>query len=427
MEAQRTRRRYDHRFRSIVHETGDIELAVRKGVPRSTARDWSRLAPSEVVTFDVASMSEQELRKEVAQLRKRNATLLAILRLVVVLLKVCEVSLVRRRVPEGQKKRLLLRAVDRSKDTITLRTALRVLGLSKTRYHAWKREEECELDDASSCPQSHPHQLTAEERGVVKDMVTSEDYRHVPTSTLAVLAQRLERVYASASTWHRLVRSYGWRRPRKRVHPAKPRLGIRASAPNQIWHVDTSVVRLLDGSRAYLYAVLDNFSRRILAWRVSADFDPTNTLAVLLEAGNFTVSTDGPPMLLADGGIENRTAAIDELVNSGALRRILAQTEIACSNSMIESWWRVLKHQWLFLNDLDSVRTLRRLVEYYVGEHNTQLPHSAFHGQTPDEVYFGTGDLVPADLDVRRKAARACRMAVNRARSCRVCREFAVG
>ena len=98
MEAQRTRHRYDHRFRSIVHETGDIELAVRKGVPRSTARDWSRLAPSEVVTFDVASMSEQELRKEVAQLRKRNATLLAILRLVVVLLKVCEVSLVRRRV-----------------------------------------------------------------------------------------------------------------------------------------------------------------------------------------------------------------------------------------------------------------------------------------------------------------------------------------
>ena len=53
MEAQRTRRRYDHRFRSIVHKTGDIEFAVRKGVPRSTARDWSRLAPSEVLTDEV--------------------------------------------------------------------------------------------------------------------------------------------------------------------------------------------------------------------------------------------------------------------------------------------------------------------------------------------------------------------------------------
>jgi len=130
MEAQRTRRRYDHRFRSIVHETGDIELAVRKGVPRSTARDWSRLAPSEVLTFDVASMSEQELRKEVTQLRERNARLQAILRLIVVLLKVCDVSMVRRRLPSGQKKRALLRAVDRSTESLPLGKALRLLGPS---------------------------------------------------------------------------------------------------------------------------------------------------------------------------------------------------------------------------------------------------------------------------------------------------------
>ncbi len=79
-------------------------------MPRSTARDWSRLAPSEVLTFDVASMSEQELRKEVTQLRERNARIQAILRLIVVLLKVCDVSMVRRRLPSGQKKRALLRA-----------------------------------------------------------------------------------------------------------------------------------------------------------------------------------------------------------------------------------------------------------------------------------------------------------------------------
>ena len=35
-----------------------------------------------------------------------------------------------------------------------------------------------------------------------------------------------------------------------------------------MWHVDTTVIRLLDGTRAYLHAVIDNFSRRILAWRV---------------------------------------------------------------------------------------------------------------------------------------------------------------
>jgi len=421
MEAQRTRRRYDHRFRSIVHETGDIELAVRKGVPRSTARDWSRLAPSDVLTFDVASMSEQELRKEVTQLRERNARLQAILRLIVVLLKVCDVSMVRRRLPSGQKKRALLRAVDRSTESLPLRKALRLLGLSKSRYYSWKREEECELDDSSSCPHAHPQQLTPDERVVVKDMVADDDYRHVPTGTLALLAQRLGKVFASPSTWHRLVRTHGWRRPRKRVHPAKPRLGIRTSAPNEIWHVDTSVVRLIDGSHAYIYAVIDNYSRRILGWRVSENFDPINTLAILLEAGCSAESDESPPTLLADNGVENKTKAIDGLVNSGALRRVLAQTEIACSNSMIEAWWRTLKHQWLFLNNLDSVCAIRRLVDFYIAEHNTRLPHSAFRGQTPDEMYFGTGTDIPGDLVSKRKEARAARMAVNRERSCPVC------
>ena len=423
MEAQRIRRRYDHRFREVVRETGDIELAVRNGVPRSTARDWSRLVSPKVITLDVASMSDDELRREVIELRERNARLFAILRLVVVLLKVCEVSLRHRRVPDGDKKRLVIRAVDRSKNVLSLRKVLLVLGLSKTRYHEWKREEGCELDDVSSCPQSHPQQLTTQEREVVKDMVTSEDYRHVPTGTLAMLAQRLGRVFASPSTWHRLVRRNSWRRPRKRVHPAKPRLGIRASSPDEIWHVDTTVIRLLDGSHAYLYAVIDNFSRRVLGWRVSERFDPTNTLEILLEAGSRVDPADSPPTLLADSGVENRTKAIDQLVESGAFRRVLAQVEIACSNSMIESWWRSLKHQWLFLNQLDSVGTLRRLVGFYLAEHNSQLPHSAFRGQTPDEMYFGSGGHVSGDLDVKRKEARAVRMAANRARSCRVCRE----
>ncbi len=75
MEAQRLRRRYDHRFRKVVRETGDIELAVRNGVPRSTARDWSRLASPKVITLDVASMSDDELRREVIELRERNARL----------------------------------------------------------------------------------------------------------------------------------------------------------------------------------------------------------------------------------------------------------------------------------------------------------------------------------------------------------------
>src|ERR1700686_2828396 len=103
---------------------------------------------------------------------------------------------------------------------------------------------------------------------------------------------------------------------------------------------------------------------------------------------------------------------------TGVLRRLLAFTELKFSNSMIEAWWRSLKHQWLFLPSLDSVTTIRRLVAFYVDEHNRVLPHSAFHGQTPDEMYFGTGDAGPADLMSRAAAARRARGEGNRSASC---------
>jgi len=422
MATTRTRHTYDHRFPQLVRATGDPRLAIERGVPRSTARDWSRRSRAGIVTLDLPERGTLELEREVVILRKRNAKLIAVLRLLVALVKALGVTLAGRRVPDGAGKKRLLEAVDRSRTALSLRIALRIVGLSASRYHSWRREEECALDDVSSCPRSHPHQLSADEIQTVKDMATSEDYRHVPTGTLAVLAQRLGKVFASPATWYRAVRRHRLRRPRRRVHPAKPKIGIRASRPNEVWHVDTTVIRFLDGTRAYVYAVLDNFSRRVLAWRISERFDPGNTVDILIEAARSKTPAGTPPTVLADAGVENANAKIDELIGSGVLRRVLAQTEMAFSNSMIESWWRSLKHQWLYLNTLDTLASLRKLVAFYVEEHNTRLPHSAFRGETPDEMYFGTGGHVREALASQSTKARTARREANRAVSCATCK-----
>jgi transposase InsO family protein len=157
-----------------------------------------------------------------------------------------------------------------------------------------------------------------------------------------------------------------------------------------MWHIDTTVIRLLDGTRAYLPAVIDNFSRRILAWRVVDGFAPGTSVTVLLEASRAAARSETTPVVLADAGVENVNAEVDALIETGVLRRLLAFTELKFSNSMIEAWWRSLKHQWLFLHSLDSSATVRRLVAFYVDQHNRVLPHSAFRGQTPDEMYFGS-------------------------------------
>jgi hypothetical protein len=74
------------------------------------------------------------------------------------------------------------------------------------------------------------------------------------------------------------------------------------------------------------------------------------------------------------------------------LRQTLVLTELKLSNPMIEAWWVSL------------------------------LPHSAFRGQTPDEMYFGTGDAVPAGLTSSAAAARRARVEANRSAACETCR-----
>ncbi|XZE46673.1 hypothetical protein SH467x_001967 [Pirellulaceae bacterium SH467] len=86
-----------------------------------------------------------------------------------------------------------------------------------------------------------------------------------------------------------------------------------------------------------------------------------------------------------DSGVENVNGTVNELVSDGTIQRILAQVDIVESNSMIEAWWRQLKHQWLYLND-------------------------------------GTGAKVPVDLKEKRATSRAARIAHNRALSCDLCK-----
>jgi len=126
-------------------------------------------------------------------------------------------------------------------------------------------------------------------------------------------------------------------------------------------------------------------------------------------------------LVYADSGVENVNGAVDSVLTTACLDRVLAQVEVAFSNSMIEAFWRSMKHQWLFLNTLDSVARVRTLVEFYVNKHNTKMPHPAFGGQTPDEMFFGTGSNVPQDLAVAKDNARAARLAANRAMSCERC------
>src|SRR5262245_56645236 len=219
---RRPQQRYDHRLRELVCGTGNVTIATDLGVPRSTARGWLCETRKVVVSLDPTNLTASELHQEIVALRRRVRKLTALLRLVLALLRSSRFTLAHDRRPDGRDKTRILRAVDRAREFVPLRGLLRFLRLSPSRFHTWRRlEHACALDDQSACPHTSPRRLTPGEVQAIKDMVTALEYRHVPTGTLAVLAQRLGKVWASPSSWYHLVRKFGWRRPRLRLHPAK--------------------------------------------------------------------------------------------------------------------------------------------------------------------------------------------------------------
>ncbi len=266
---------------------------------------------------------------------------------------------------------------------------------------------------------STPARLTRDERAEIRDLVEDDRYKHIPIRSLALLGKRLGRVFASYATWRSLIREHGWRRPRTRVHPAKPTVGVRATAPNAWWHVDVTIIRLLDGSKAYLHGVIDNYSRKILAWTLEPVLRAEGTRTILLEAKS-TLGADAKVKVMTDGGSENLIIGKDTDLTAIA-DHVVAQAAIHFSNSMIEAFWKQLKYQWLYLHELDTIATLRRLVAAYVADHNGLIPRVELRARTPNEAYAQAHSELAVRLATAHTDARRARIEANRAVHCATC------
>jgi hypothetical protein len=126
MAALHTRRTYDYRIREAICESGDRELFPELTIPRSTVRSWIHRGMPDVVTGDLAADGYAEMAAEIERLRRRTALLGAVIGLLIAMLRVSKVRLNYERLPEGETKRILLRAIERATKALPLNAALRI-------------------------------------------------------------------------------------------------------------------------------------------------------------------------------------------------------------------------------------------------------------------------------------------------------------
>ena len=178
------------------------------------------------------AQDRQQLLDTIAKFDRRVRILAAMVRVLLAMLRASGFTLAGERLPEGSAKAGILRAIASAKPFLPLAVILWIVHLKPGRYHAWNSRASaltCGLDDRSFCPRTSPGQLTPTEVANIKDMVLAPEKRHMSLRTLPLHAQRIGKVFASATTWAKLVRERRWLRPRQRIHPPKPTLGVRAA------------------------------------------------------------------------------------------------------------------------------------------------------------------------------------------------------
>lgn len=175
--------------------------------------------------------------------------------------------------------------------------------------------------------------------------------------------------------------------PGHRVYPYLLR-GLTIDHPNLVWSTDITYIRLARGW-LYLVAVMDWFSRYVLAWEVSVTMD----VAFCLSALDWALSGAHPEIFNTDQGAQFTSIQFtDRLLGSG-IRISMDGRGRALDNVFTERLWRSVKYEEVYLKDYSTPQDAITGLDRYFRFYNNERPHQALDYRTPAEVY-----AMPASL-----------------------------
>lgn len=153
--------------------------------------------------------------------------------------------------------------------------------------------------------------------------------------------------------------------------------------PDQVWCSDITYIRLKRGF-GYLAAVMDWFSRYVLAWELSLSLES----GFCVRAAQAALEVSRPEILNTDQGCQYTSEDFTEVVKAAQVRISMDGKGRAFDNIMIERLWRTVKYEEVFLRDYGHVFEARASLDEYFGFYNEERRHSSLGGRTPSAVYW---------------------------------------
>jgi putative transposase len=171
--------------------------------------------------------------------------------------------------------------------------------------------------------------------------------------------------------------------PGHKVYPYLLR-GTVITQPNQVWAMDITYIPMARGF-VYLAVVLDWFSRRVLAWRLSITMEAAFCVETLEDA----LARHGKPEIFnTDQGSQFTGAAFTGVLIKNKIAISMDGKGAWRDNVFVERLWRTVKYEEVYLHAYDSVSEARASIGRYLDFYNGRRPHSSLDGTTPDQAYF---------------------------------------
>lgn len=170
-------------------------------------------------------------------------------------------------------------------------------------------------------------------------------------------------------------------------HPVYPYLlrNLVICGSNQVWAADITYIPMARGF-AYLVAIIDWYSRRVLAWRLSNTLDTSFCTEALQEA---LASFPKPAIFNTDQGSQFTAEAFTKVLRGAGITISMDGRGRCIDNVFVERVWRSLKYEEVFLHAYEDLDEARAGIDRYFDFYNLVRPHQALGYRTPDAFYRG--------------------------------------
>ncbi len=156
------------------------------------------------------------------------------------------------------------------------------------------------------------------------------------------------------------------------------------NTPNEVWSTDITYIRLEKGF-AYLAAIIDWNTKKILSWKLSNAIDTHLTTSVLKEALD---KYSKPKILNTDQGSQYTAYEHINILKDNNISISMDAKGRSIDNIVIERFWRSLKYENVYPSGYENIKEARLGIGDYIDTYNKKRLHSAIDYNTPDEVYY---------------------------------------